>query len=389
MSHKNRESSDKRITVAMFWPTYKKMTGTSVEQMARHLDPERFRLITIFLKKKEDFKASIVEDGHQVYCLSGKKKLRSLSFSILQKLASVLKKEQVDILHCHRHKPCFYGAMASWLCHVPVTLFHVHGLGRTKNQSRKVLNRIISKRADKIIGCAEAVRLDVIKSNPRVPESKIIALRNSVEFDHFANVDMDKSEARRLTLPEIPPDAFICGNVARFGPFKGHSYLISAFAKIKNELPNAHLILAGTGDTEQAIRSQVEETNLSDSVHFLGYRNDVPILMRSLDLFVLPSINSEGMPLVLLESMASGTPCLATRLSGNPEVINSDKVGRLVDVKDDDALAESIKEFARMPQSEVENIIRNARERIFEHFNHSVLVEELGKIYEDAYNHSV
>lgn len=386
MSSKNRVIDKKKMTVAMFWPTYNEGTGTSVEQMARKLDPNRFRMVTIFLKKKENYQPSIVRDGHQVYCLSGKKRLRGFSFSILKNLVGIIRKEQIDVLHCHRHKPCFYGALANWWCRIPATLFHVHGLGRTRNLGRKMLNRFIFTKSDKVIGCAEAVRMDIIKSNPKVSESKVIALRNSVEFNRYADIALDQSQARRKVLPDIPQDSFICGTVARFGHFKGHSYLIKAFAKIKNNIPQAHLILVGTGSMEEVVRRQVEEEGLSDCIHFLGYRKDIPELMRSIDLFVLPSIDSEGMPLVLLESMAAGTPCVATRLSGIPEVINSDKVGRLVPIKDDNALAEAIEEFANMPAPELENISQNAKERIREHFSHSVVVKELEAIYEDAYD---
>ena len=67
-------------------------------------------------------------------------------------------------------------------------------------------------------------------------------------------------------------------------------------------------------------------------------------------------------------------------------MINSDKVGRLVPIKDDKALAEAIEEYANMPAPELENISQNAKERIREHFSHSVVVKELEAIYEDACN---
>ncbi|MGI6271607.1 MAG: glycosyltransferase [Anaerohalosphaeraceae bacterium] len=379
------QNKENRITVAMLWPTYRDGPHTSVEEMAQHLDPNRFRLITIFLKQKENYKSRHVVAGRTMYCLSDKKRLTAFSFPIARDLMKVLKEEGVDILHCHRHKACFYGALARRYVPRTVVLLHVHGIGRTKNAGRKMLNRFMFSQADRVIGCAESVRLDILRANPWAPESKIIALRNSVEFERFAGVRMEQAEARRTALPGVPANAFLCGMVARFGPHKGHCHLIRALAQVRKSIPHVHLVLAGTGELEQAVRDQVRGEKLSDCVHFLGYRRDVPRIMRALDLFILPSVDSEGMPLVLLEAMASGTPCVATRLSGIPEVIDSDEVGRLVPVGDERALAAAISDVARMPAADIQRMAVRAQERIRDHFSHSVVVRELAAIYEDAY----
>ncbi len=135
----------------------------------------------------------------------------------------------------------------------------------------------------------------------------------------------------------------------------------------------------------EQIAEQVAESGLGNYVHFLGHRKDVPELLRAIDVFVLPSIGSEGMPLVLLEAMASGVPCVATKLSGIPEIIDTDEVGRLVPIKDENALANAMLEFANMPQNERNEIIEKARERIRQSFDHSVVTRELEGIYEDGY----
>lgn len=375
-----------KLTIAMICPTYTEGAHIFSDDLVDGLDPDRFRAITIFLKQKGERQKSTVDNGRKIYCLSGKKKLHSVSLPILFRLVRILKDEKVDIIHAHRHKPCFYGVLAGMIAKTPVTLFHVHGLARTKNLGRKILNAFTFKHVNKVIGCANSVRDDTIKANPSVDPKKIIALRNSVDFERFAMPDITKADARNKSLPSVPKDAFVYGTIARFGPYKGHNHLIEAFKQVRSEVASAHLILTGTGQRKEDIRQQVKKEGLEQYVHFLGFRKDIPDLLRAMDVFVLPSIGSEGMPLVLLEAMASGVPCIATRLSGIPEVINTDEVGCLVPVRDENELAKAMTGFSRKPQSERNSIIEKARERICKYFKRDIVVKELEGIYESVYS---
>ncbi len=384
--HKGIPVLNKKLTIAMVCPTYTEGASIFSDHLADGLDPDRFGAITIFLKQKGMRQKSAIANGRKIYCLSGKKKLHALSLPILFRLVRILKDEKVDIIHAHRHKPCFYGVLAGMIAKTPVILFHVHGLARTKNLGRKILNAFTFKHVNKIVGCANSVRDDTIKANPSVDPRKIIALRNSVDFERFAMPDITKADARSISLPSIPKDAFVYGTIARFGPYKGHSCLIEAFKQVRSEVASAHLVLTGTGQRKEDIREQVKKEGLEQYVHFLGYRKDIPDLLRAMDIFVLPSIGSEGMPLVLLEAMASGVPCIATRLSGIPEVINTDEVGCLVPVGDENELAKAMIGFSRKPQSERNSIIEKARERIRKHFKRDIVIKELEDIYESVYS---
>ncbi len=374
----------KRLTVAAIYPTYGGGGVPAVGKLATLLDSERFRVIHIFLKSKGGRKDSFTVDGQQFYCLSGKKKLHALSVPMLLKLVAILKDEKVDIIHAHRHKPCFYGVLAQVITKTPVILFHVHGLGRTKNLGRKILNMFMFKRVNKIIGCANSVREDVIKTNFFVKPEKVIALRNSIDFEKF-QITLNKADARIKHLPELPKDAIIFGMIARFGPYKGHSYLVKAFKEVRWGNLNAHLVFIGKGPLKKQILGQVIASGLLGHVHFLGYRQDVPELLKAIDVFVLPSVGSEGMPLVLLEAMAAGVPCIATKLSGIPEIIDTDEVGCLVPMRDEKALAKAMTEFAKMPQANRDQIIEKASDRVRQHFNHNVVSHVLKGIYETEY----
>jgi len=92
---------------------------------------------------------------------------------------------------------------------------------------------------------------------------------------------------------------------------KNHGFLLEIFSQIKKKEPIAKLLLIGTGPLQEQMQKKVKVLNLSDSVVFLGVRNDVPDIMQAMDVFLFPSIY-EGLPFVLIEAQASGLPCLVS-----------------------------------------------------------------------------
>src|SRR5690606_20106659 len=126
----------------------------------------------------------------------------------------------------------------------------------------------------------------------------------------------------------------------RLEPYKGYSYLIEAMSTIPaSERPLA--VVAGDGPERQRLESQAATAGVQDDVRFLGNRSDIPRLLAAADIFVLPSL-WEGLPLAVLEAMASGLPPVVTRVGGNAEIIEDGKSGLLVPPADTQALAESL-----------------------------------------------
>lgn len=372
-----------KINLALFWPKDGKINF--VDEMVLSLDRDRYNVIFIYLSGYGVDRSPVKEAGYEAFCLSNMKRINAFRPSILLNLVRILKQHNVHILHCHRHKPSVYGALAGMFAKTPVVLSHVHGLSRTRNLGRRLFNFLAFRKVNRIIGCAESVREDVLKNNPSLRREKVIALENSIDFGRFADPSITRAQAKSK-LSEVPASAFVYGTVARFGPYKGHSFLIKAFERVREQVPSAHLILAGDGPLKEEIQEQAARAGLDDSVHFLGRRNDVPRLLRAMDAFVLPSVGSEGMPLVILEAMAAGVPCIASSLSGIPEIINDDDVGFLVPPGDDNALAEAMTALANSPEQKRNTLIENARERVRTNFSHNVVKEKLANIYEMEMN---
>jgi len=367
-----------KITVALLWSKYSGNV-TSVNDLVLGFDKERFNVIFIYLRGYGDEKNLLKEAGYEVFYLSNTERINTFRFSILFKLVRILKEQNVDIIHCHAHKSTVYGTVAAVLAKTPVVMAHVHGLGRSRNFRRKLMNFLLFKKINRIVPVAESVREDVLKNYWSVPEEKISVLENSIDYGRFADVSISKEDAKRIL--GLPSDAFVFGTIGRLAPTKGLLYLIEAFPKVKEQKPSAHLVLFGDGPCRAEIEQQASNMSCRDSIHFLGHRDNIEQLLRGMDVFVLSSV-AEGMPRAILEVMAAGIPCIATEVGGIPEIISGNNVGVLVPPKDSEALAEAMINIANIPDEKLEKQVLKAQNRVRRFYSHQVVREKVRKLYE-------
>ncbi len=189
------------------------------------------------------------------------------------------------------------------------------------------------------IGVSQAL-VDLIGGWGIGPE-KLHLMRNGVDLDRFQ--PLPKAQARaRLGLGGGP----MLLSVGNLVALKGHDLTIDAFASLLPEMPDARLVLVGEGAERERLQAQVQALSLADRVRFAGAipNAELPLWYSAADLSVLSS-SREGWANVLLESMACGTPVVATRRGGNPEVVSDRAAGRLVDVRDAPHIASSIREL--------------------------------------------
>ena len=373
---------ENKINLALLWSKYSGNV-TSVNDLILGLDKKRFNVIFIYLSGYGVDKNSIEEAGYKVFYLSNKEHIKLFSFTILCKLVRILKNHNVDILHCHAHKSTVYGTIAAIFAHTLLVMSHVHGLNRSRNFRRKLVNFLLFRKVSRIIPVANSVKKDVLKGNWFLSAKKLSVLENSIDYKRFADVMVSKQEAKRML--GLSPDTFIFGTIGRLAPTKGLPYLIEAFSKMKVQIPSAHLILLGDGGLKPELEKLVAEMPCCDSIHFLGYRTNIEALLRGLDVFVLSSV-AEGMPRVILEAMAAGAPCIATAVGGIPEIFNNDEnAGFLVPPKDSAALAQAMIRIATMPKQELDTLIGNAQNRVREFYTHQVVREKLRMLYESEY----
>ena len=202
-------------------------------------------------------------------------------------------------------------------------------------------NRRIYRRLDGILVNAAAIRDRMLQECDLVEESRFALVPNGVTIPR-SDARIRAEVRRRLG---IDPESPVAAIVGRLSGMKGHRTLFAAWERVATQLPDARLLVIGDGELADECRSEVARTGLSDSVRFLGFRQDVPELLEGVDLLASPSERDEGTSHAVLEAMAQGVPAVVTDCGGLPEIVQDRKTGRVVPVGASEPLAAALVEL--------------------------------------------
>jgi glycosyltransferase involved in cell wall biosynthesis len=246
----------------------------------------------------------------------------------------------------HVHAPFVYGAARPFFAASRLkTVLHVH-LDFTVEQ----LQWSLRAPPDTIIVCADFMRAAVDAALPAGASTRVAVIRNAIDLRQFEGGD--RAAAKRAL--EVAPDMPLLMVVANLAPHKGQATAIRAVAALRDLGHEVRLWLVGAERSDGAgylaqLQQLVRELRVDDRVHFAGFRNDVPALLRAADMVLLPS-TSEGLPLTILEAQAVRALVLAAPTAGIPEVIEHDRTGYLIDAADAAGYAKQIAELLRSPE---------------------------------------
>lgn len=209
-----------------------------------------------------------------------------------------------------------------------------------KVRAHRALYRIGVRAASGFIAVSEdAAR--AVRDQFRPPPDKLFTIPNGVDIDRYGH-PVDRA-AMRARLG-VPADARLVTIVGKLMEQKGHRVLLDALPTVAERHADLHVVLAGEGPLRDEIVGRAAAAGLGGRVHLVGNRSDVADLLAASDLFVLPSL-WEGLPMALLEAMASRLPVVASAVSGSREVVISDESGLLVRPGDPSALAGAMLEL--------------------------------------------
>jgi glycosyltransferase involved in cell wall biosynthesis len=301
---------------------------------------ERFNPIFCCLGPKQEMGKEIEGIGIEFISLN---KLRYNRFSpgIVLELHRLMKIKQIHVVRTHRYRSNLYGRLAAFSSGVPVIIASVHDNYRTdKRPNRRIMNRILSKITDKIVAVSEDVKEDIIRYD-RIDPSKLQVIPNGIDVERF-NPEKNTSNIRK----EFPleEDDIVIGFIGRIVPAKGLEYLLNALPYLKEEFKSIKLLIIGEGSLVEKLKEKAKKNNIFDNILFTGVRRDIPEILASIDIFVMPS-TAEGLPNSLLEAMAMGKPVVATEVGGIPELIKNGRSGLLVPPKNPEALATAIRDL--------------------------------------------
>lgn len=257
-------------------------------------------------------------------------------------------------------------------------VFDLHGTNRKYNLLRKAARLVVQR----YIAVSKDLENWLI-GTVGVPARKVRQIYNGVDQQKFH----PRSGARPDVAPRgfLPADALVVGTVGRLAEVKNQLSLLRALHTVLQEQPalasRLRVIIVGDGPMAGQIRQTLEELGLGSHVWLAGDRHDIPQLLQSMDLFVLPSLG-EGISNTVLEAMATGLPVIATDVGGNPELVQDGWNGRLVPVSDDAALAGAIAQIATSEEWR-QTMGRNALEKARSSFDWRRTVAEYLSVYDE------
>jgi glycosyltransferase involved in cell wall biosynthesis len=212
-----------------------------------------------------------------------------------------------------------------------------------------------------------------------IQRRKTTVIENGVDVQRFARpADADLSQLRERL--GITPNQRVLLCVGRLAAAKNHALLLRVFAKLYKRVPNACLLLAGGGPLEAQLRAQAAELDITAGVIFAGTIDPIAPLFHLAEVFVLAS-SYEGLPMVVLEAMASGAAIVCTSVGGIPEVIANGESGLLVPSDDELALESALRGLLEGPENERRRLGDRAKADAIAKFSTERMVERTANLY--------
>jgi glycosyltransferase involved in cell wall biosynthesis len=302
---------------------------------------------------------------------------------ILHEMRSLLRAEQPEVLHSHRYKENIIGAFASRPLQRVRRVKTLHGLpesaaaeNRLRGRLTGALDRFVTRRYfDRVICVSEHMMKHLVEP---FGSSKLVCIRNGIDAT-TCRPRADRDTTRRKL--GLPADAPVVGTAARLVRVKGLDYLLQAAAALRNSLPHLSTLIVGDGPEMAHLKSLAKELGMAERVMFTGHRDDVYDLMAAMDVFVLPSL-SEGIPMVLLEAMALGTPIVASRVGGVPEIVEHEATGLLLPPGDPTALSDSCLRVIS-DQNLADALRTRAREKVVREHSAALMAQQVFALYQE------
>jgi len=236
------------------------------------------------------------------------------------------------------------------------------------------LDNLTTRFADHVVSNSEAGA--GFARSQWTPADRVSVVHNGRDLDRF---DREEPDGLRDSLG-ISAAAPVVGTVGRLIDRKGHDELLDAWVRVREEVPDAHLLVVGDGPERAALEAKADRLGIDEAVTFAGLRDDVPNLLAAMDVFVFPS-HYEGLPGALLEAMAAGLPCVATPVDGNGELLEAYESGLFFDVGDDAAMARALVLLLEQEDLAAE-MGAAAQRRARESFDRETMVRNFEAVYE-------
>lgn len=306
------------------------------------------------------------------YQLSVQKKSIFTMIKTVPKLAEIIKKEQIDIVHARSRVPAWIAFFAARITRrVFITTCHgyygKHPFTYVMGWAKRVI-------------CPSNVIARHMIDDFSVPHERIRLIPRSVDLEKFKYLSPDKKRTEEFNV----------GIIGRLTPIKGHLHFIKAMAKVARIIPRLKIWIVGDASIskeayKEEIQVLVRRLGLEHCTQFLGTQRDIPSVMASLDLLVLPSTAQEAFGRVIIEAQAAGVPVIATKVGGIVDVVEDEKTGLLVPPADPSGIAEATMRIFKDKQFATD-LATAAFERVKARYNVELMAKNTLDVYQEAAN---
>ena len=317
--------------------------------LINQIPPERFRHAIICMKDYTDFSQRIQQEGVTLHALH---KREGQDLSVHGRLWRLLRRLKPAIVHT-RNMATLEMQVTAFLAGVQGRVHGEHGWDMADLDGSRLKSRLLRRLFRPFVNQYIVLSRHQLHYLPEQIGVSVGCI------DHICN-GVDTHRFHPAVIPEkavfppgfAPPGTLVIGAVMRMQPVKAPEVLVKSFLSLLEQEPKARdrlrLVMIGDGPLLPALREQLAAAGAMDLAWLPGAREDVPDLLRAMDIFVLPSL-AEGICNTVLEAMASGLPVIASRVGGNPDLVTDRETGRLIPAASVDELTMALRQYLHDP----------------------------------------
>lgn len=347
-----------------------------IVNICRTIDRQKFDISVLCLRSLGEYVPEIEKLGIKVTLLPQKQD--GVDYLSFLKVAKILRQERPDVIHTHNTQPFIDGTLGGLLAGVKKIIHTDHARSFPDNKRYMFAEWFMSHFAYRVVGVSEHTANNLIKYE-KISPKKIKIIPNGIDATRF-NITIDREKKKReLGITNNGP---IIGLGVRLTEQKGITYLLQAMPAIIEKFPAITLVIVGEGPLMKQLKAEADSLEVTKNVLFLGPRLDIPELLQTFEIYVLPSL-WEGLPMVLLEALAAGCPIIATKVGGVATAVEDGVNGTLVQPRDVKQLSRAIIKLLEN-QDLREEFSLNGRALFEKKFKAEIMTQNYERMFTDS-----
>ncbi len=334
---------------------------------------DKFNISVVCIREKGELAEELEKKDIPVYLVPFKGRIHPGS---IRALSALLRKISAHIVHTHMYRPNVSGTISAKMAKIPVVISNVHNVSQWDTKRQIAMDRFVNRFRDAVIAVSEEVKRDYV-AKTGFDGSKCEVIYNGVDTNLFRPGEMPEEFAREF---KIDDNTLVVSNISRLVPQKDHkTFLYAAREIIKGYRGDVRFFIVGSGKCREEIIDLSRKFGISDKVVLTGKRDDMVSILHASHISVLSSLK-EGFSNVVLESMSSCVPMVATDVGGNGEAILDGETGYLVKAGDYKEMGAKILNLLQDDEQR-KRFGEKARSRATELFSIEKMIEKTEDLY--------